>query len=167
LFESRHHRRSPPPAGAAHGPGDARGIHIAPGDAGGAFVQQSLTSGGQGTRAGREIVRTRQAEGLGQTDRRRHAERRRPHEGEQLQHVEGGKGLATQPPGGGRRMTDDGCRGPRLGGGFQRLQMGLLPVAGKPDGVCMPGHQYGLAQAAVAGGGGIAVGGRILNRHGW
>jgi hypothetical protein len=54
---------------------------------------------GQDLGALAEALGRRQAERLGEAERGRNAERRRPHEGEELEQVERGEGVRAEAPG--------------------------------------------------------------------
>ena len=122
------HRRTPGPAGAGQGLGLGQGFLATGFGMAGQFVEQQQAGLTQRAGLGRSSLRLGQAERLGEPRRRRRAEPRRPHEGEELQSV-GGAGTAR------RRMEPQPAR--RHGSMGQQNRPALEEIAriGRPQGL--------------------------------
>jgi hypothetical protein len=122
--------------------------------------QQSFRHPMQGHDLVLEAARQRQAQRLGEAAGRGQAEAGGPHEGEELEQIEGGEAFDAEALGGGRAMAKDRARArhaPRriLGGQQQHLARGVEPGRpcesgdqhgriGKPDGAGAGGHLFAL-----------------------
>jgi hypothetical protein len=95
-----------------------------------------------------------EVERAGQAARRRHAERRRAHEGEQLQQVERGEGIDTEPAGRRRRMAEQRPRA-RVNSrrGFAPVDLLDLAVRREPDGARYPDGERRCVRQAYGGAG--------------
>ena len=153
--ESAQRRRAPAPAMRRHpradgGGGGGVGV-VGPRE----FGEQRQRAFAQGPRLFGEGPRFAEPESGGEAARRRHAELRRAHEGEQFQRVAGGEGRATEPAGDGGHVTDDGRRArERPRGGLRRSQRFDRAVARQPRGPARPRRQRRQTRRRPAAGGG-------------
>ena len=156
-------KRPPGPAGLRHGPGDAGGVAVAPGRGGPArrqFLQQGRGGLRQQCRGCLGFARLRKSQHRGQAVGAGRAEAGRPHEGIELQHVEGGKGIAAQAPRQPRSMADQrrfACRARSGRLGVGKAQDFSVPVDPDHAARCAPSRTGAAGRRSGAGAGAESV----------
>src|SRR5580693_348555 len=96
------HRGAPQPPAAIHHLGDRANLRV---DFFRKLFEQSACDGREGDASLRRAARRRQAEGFGETARRRHTEPRRMNECEELEQIERGESGHIEPPCGSRAVA--------------------------------------------------------------